>query len=98
MARDPRTTDNDENSEQRDDDQAQDVAQDALDRDDDPSEDSERGGVANPAAVMPDDVPDLVDKMEEMVTSGLIDNDAYAGEPMHDDEEDVRGQTDTDDD
>ena len=47
---------------------------------------------------MPDDVPDLVDTMNQMVSSGLIDNGAFAGEPMHDDEEDRLGETDSDDD
>lgn len=88
----------DDNKEQRDEDQAQDVTDDALNLAGDPSEDSEHGGKANPANLIPDDVPDLVDKMNEMVRSGHIDNDAYAGEPMHDDEEDRLGQTDSDDD
>jgi hypothetical protein len=86
-----------DNDEQHDADQAQDVADDAFALDGDPSEDSEHGGVANPA-VMPDDVPDLVDTMNQMVTSGRIDNGAFAGEPMHDDEEYGLGQTDSDDD
>jgi hypothetical protein len=34
-----------------------------------------------------DDVPDLVDHMRQMVSSGLIDNSAYAGEPNDDDNE-----------
>ncbi len=51
----------------------------------------------DPGALLPDDVPDLVDKMDEMFTSGRIDNDAYAGEPMHDDENAILGQTDDDD-
>lgn len=36
--------------------------------------------------------------MNQMVTSGRIDNGAFAGEPMHDDEEDQLGKTDSDDD
>jgi len=88
----------DDNSEQQDDDQAQDVAADALARGSDPSEDSEHGGDPDRTALMPGDVPDLVDKMNEMLASGRIDNDAYAGEPMHDDEEDRLGQTDSDED
>jgi len=87
-----------DNDEQRDDDQAQDVAEDAMLVDTDTYEESEHGGRPNPAAVMPDDVPDLVDTMMQMVTSGRIDNGAFAGEPMHDDEEDRLGQTDSDDD
>ena len=36
-----------------------------------------------------DDVQDIVDHMRQMVTSGLIDNSAFAGEPNHDDEDDM---------
>ena len=86
------------NSEQDDGDQAQDVAEDALNRAADLSEGSEHGGRTNPAQIIPDDVPDLVDRMDGMVRSGIIDYDAYAGEPMHDDEEDALGITDSDDD
>jgi hypothetical protein len=87
-----------DNDEQRDADQAQDVADDALALDGDPSEYSEHGGAADRAAVIPEDMPDLVDTMNQMVTSGRIDNGAFIGEPMHDDEEDRLGQTDSDDD
>jgi hypothetical protein len=87
-----------DNSEQSDDGQVQDVADDALGLSSDVSEDSEHGGTSNPAAVVPDDVPDLVDTMNQMVRSGLIDNGAFEGEPMHDDEEDQLGRTDSDDD
>lgn len=99
----PRTPNDDmapelDNEGQRDADQAQDVADDAMLVDTDMSEDSEHGGSPDRTAVMPDDVPDLVDTMNQMVRSGRIDNGAYAGEPMHDDEEDRLGQTDSDDD
>jgi hypothetical protein len=87
-----------DNSEQNDDGQAQDVADDALRLNSDVAEDSEHGGTSNPAAVMPEDLPDLVDTMNQMVRSGHIDNGAFEGEPMHDDEEDQLGQTDSDDD
>jgi hypothetical protein len=87
-----------DNDEQQDADQAQDVADDALGLDSDLSEDSEHGGQSNPGAVTPEDMPDLVDTMNQMVSSGRIDNGAFAGEPMHDDEEDRLGQTDSDDD
>ena len=87
-----------DNDEQHDADQAQDVADDALALDADVSEDSEHGGSPDRTAVIPDDVPDLVDTMNQMVTSGVIDNGAFAGEPMHDDEEDRLGDTDDDDD
>ena len=87
-----------DNAEQRDPDQAQDVADDALELSSGTSGDSEHGGSANPAALIPDDTPDLVDTMNQMVSSGRIDNSAFAGEPMHDDEEDVHGITDREDD
>lgn len=85
------------NREQEDEDQAQDVAQSARLRSTDLSEESVHGGKPNPGAVMPDDTPDLVDRMNQMLRSGHIDNDAYAGEPQHDDEEDIRGNTEDDD-
>jgi hypothetical protein len=88
--------DNDDNSEQRDDGQAQDVATDALLRGTDLSEDSEKVSRRDPGDLIPDDVPDLVDKMNEMNRSGRIDNDAYAGEPMMDDEEGWLGNTEED--
>ena len=87
-----------ENAEQNDDGQAQDVAEDAMNLASDRFEDSQHGGNPNIAAVMPEDTPDLVDTMNQMVSSGLIDNGAFEGEPMHDDEEDRLGQTDSDDD
>jgi len=87
-----------DNAEQNDDGQAQDVADDALNLADDPFEESEHGGSPNIGAVMPDDTPDLIDTMNQMVSSGVIDNGAFAGEPMHDDEEDRLGQTDDDED
>ncbi|ATE66421.1 hypothetical protein [Rhizorhabdus dicambivorans] len=97
-----RTSDDDflpeENDEQRDGDQAQDVADDALTLPADPYEESEHGGSSDPASLIPADTPDLVDTMNQMVRSGRIDNGAFAGEPMHDDEEDIRGITDQDDD
>ena len=87
-----------DNDEQRDADQAQDVADDAMIVDTDLSEESEHGGSSDRGAVTPDDTPDLVDTMNQMVRSGVIDNGAFAGEPMHDDEEDRFGMTDSDDD
>lgn len=83
-----------ENDEQRDrGSQAQDVADDARARSTDLSEDSERGGTPNPAQIIPEDTPDLVERMEEMNRSGRIDNDAFAGEPQMDDEEEYLGNT-----
>jgi len=86
-----------ENSEQDDGDQAQDVAADAQTVDTDLAEDSERGGNPDRTEVAPADEQDLVERMEGMVRSGIIDNDAYAGEPQMDDEEDVLGPTDDED-
>jgi len=66
--------------------QAQDVADDALRSQLDTAEESVHGGKTNPAQLIPDDVPDLVDKMNEMRRSGRIDMDAYLGEEKMDDE------------
>lgn len=88
-----------ENSEQNDaGGQAQDVASDAMLRQTDLNEESERGGSPDRTQIIPDDVPDLVETMNAMVNSGRIDNGAFAGEPMMDDEEDILGFTDSDDD
>jgi hypothetical protein len=85
-----------ENDEQRDEEsQAQTVTDDARVRSTDLSEDSERGGHANPAQIIPDDTPDLVERMEEMNRSGHIDFDAFSGEPQMDDEEGALAQVDT---
>jgi len=87
-----------ENDEQRDEEsQAQTVTDDARVRSTDLSEDSERGGHANPAQIIPDDTPDLVERMEEMNRSGHIDFDAFSGEPQMDDEEGALAQVDTED-
>ncbi|HEX7820358.1 MAG TPA: hypothetical protein VF463_07045 [Sphingobium sp.] len=88
----------DENSEQEDGDQAQDVAEDARALSTDKSGDSERGGHPDRTQVTPEDEPDLVERMNAMVRSGIIDNGAFAGEPQMDDEEDSLGPTDEDDD
>ncbi len=82
------------NREQLDEGQANDVADDARAGLGHLSE-SRPGGHENPAQILPDDVPDLVDRMNEMVRTGRIDNDAYAGEPSHDDEEDILGETES---
>jgi hypothetical protein len=81
------------NNEQQGRPQAQDVARDAKAYGTGPAEDSEHGGKPNPAQVTPDDAQDLVDKMNQMRSSGQIDNDAYAGEPQMDDEEGELGPT-----
>ena len=88
-----------ENSEQADAGaQAQDVADDAVTRSIDLSEDSERGGRSNPAQLVPDDTEDLVEKMNAMHRSGRLDMDAYTGEPQMDDEEEILGDTEDADD
>ncbi|WP_097092405.1 hypothetical protein [Novosphingobium sp. Chol11] len=85
-----------ENDEQRDEgSQAQTVTDDTRVRSTDLSEDSERGGSTNPAQIIPDDTPDLVERMEEMNRSGHMDFDAFSGEPQMDDEESALGQVDT---
>ena len=87
-----------ENDEQRDEEsQAQTVTDDARYRSTDLSEDSERGGRTNPTQIIPDDTPDLVERMEGMNRSGHIDFDAFSGEPNMDDEESTLGQVDTED-
>jgi hypothetical protein len=93
MARQPTDAPETVNREQQDEGQAQDVAADA--RNPGPAlGDSRHGGRPNPAQILPDDVPDLVDKMAEMVRSGRIDTGAFAGEPAHDDEPDWLGGED----
>ncbi len=77
------------NREQADEGQAQDVAEDALHPL--PPLPESRHGPGDPGQLLPDDVPDLVDRMNEMIRSGRIDNDAYIGEPSHDDEEEILG-------
>ena len=70
--------------------QAQDVAQDALDH---PAAirgeegETEHGGRPNPAQITPDDVEDVVDKMNAMNRSGRIDMGAFDGEDNLDDED-----------
>jgi hypothetical protein len=93
MPRDATPTHEANNREQDDADaQAQTVADEALSLTSaDPSEDSERGGSGDRTALTPDDAPDLIDRMEQMVSSGHIDMDAYRGEPAHDDEADSYG-------
>ena len=66
--------------------QAQDVSDDAKVAALDLAEESEHGGKTNPAQIIPDDTPDVVDKMKEMRRSGRIDMDAYEGEEDMDDE------------
>lgn len=69
--------------------QAQDVARDALARPwrEPGSGESVHGGKPNPAQTLPDDEPDLVDKMRDMDRSGRIDMGAFEGEEPMDDED-----------
>ncbi len=79
---------NQSNQSQRDDAQAQKFAEQAQQptkakRDDVAG--SSHGG--DTQQINPDDAQDTVDHMKEMVDSGRIDNDAFAGERNDDDEE-----------
>lgn len=86
------------NSEQEDDAQVLDASEFLEEGDDETVEESVKAPNRNVSEIYPDDVPDLVDKMNEMLVSGRIDNDAFAGEPAHDDEESTYGKSeDTDD-
>lgn len=92
MPRDTAPTHETENAEQNDADaQAQTVADDALGRVTDNDGQSEKGGAEDIGEFSPNDTPDLIDRMEQMVSSGHIDMDAYRGEPAHDDEADSTG-------
>ncbi len=82
------------NHSQQDADSANDVADDAMHRSDDPSEDSEKGGSPG-ISVNPQDEPDLVDRMDQMVSSGHIDRGAFDGERNDDDEESELGTLDS---
>jgi hypothetical protein len=78
MARDDKYT-IEENSEQRDDDQAQDIGDDAAAlrlgeatiTGHDPITETERGGSPNPAVIIAEDAPDLVDTMNRCSQAGL---------------------------
>lgn len=101
MASGPRPGDDDEapeahNNEQDDGPQAQDVADDA--RNPGPSLSDSEKGPGDPTEFDSNEPQDLVDHMRDMVNSGIIDNSAFEGEPMHDDEEDILGDTDPGDD
>lgn len=82
------------NPEQQDDAQVLDAA-DMASRDGTniESEESERGGNSDRAEIIPDDRADLVETMDAMQRSGRIDNGAYAGERVDDDEEEMLGDT-----
>jgi hypothetical protein len=83
----PPETDNAEQDQDAEE-QAQTVADEALNRGTDQGlEDSEKV----PSGGDFDDVQDLVDRMEQMDSSGRIDMGAYRGEPNHDDNVDKLG-------
>lgn len=84
------------NQSQRESAQAQDVAQDALHAGEDPGEDTEKGG-SDGLSVIPQDEPDLIDRMNQMVSSGHIDTGAFDGERNDDDEESDLGPLDSQD-
>ena len=78
------------NQSQRDDAQAQKVAEQAqtqtrAKRDDVSA--SRRDDSVDPAQIIPDDSQDTVDHMKQMVESGRIEGGAFAGERNDDDEE-----------
>lgn len=86
--------DNDEQDDEEE--QAQTLADEALGRgtDDYGLDDTVKVSTGDES----DDVQDLVDHMRQMVTSGRIDNSAYAGEPNFDDNEDKYGPAAKEDD
>lgn len=69
--------------------QAQDVADEALHQspEDEDVLESSPGTQADPADLVPRDVPDLVDNLNHMMRSGQIDMGAFEGEDLMDDEE-----------
>jgi hypothetical protein len=88
------------NREQLDEGTADEVGEDALEaaRGRMPGLSDSVKGPGDRTAAVPDDTPDLVDRMNDMVRSGRIDTDAFAGEPAHDDEEGMLRETDVDED
>ena len=82
--------------------QAQDVAGDALARasasdgasllDHDPIEETVRGGPSDPAQLVPQDMPDLVETLHGMHASGRIDMGAFEGEEGMDEEDGYAGE------
>ena len=66
--------------------QAQDVAADAQRSLGDDALESERVQANDPTELLPDDTPDLIDHMNDMLNSGRIDMDAFQGEEPMDDE------------
>ena len=78
------------NQSQRDDAQAQKVAEQAQTQTKAKLEDvsnSTRDDNSDPAQIIPDDTQDTVDHMKQMAESGRIEGGAFAGERNDDDEE-----------
>jgi len=81
------------NTEQEDDDnQAQTVADEALARATSVLGEQDLGEKVNRPGQDDADMPDLVDHMKQMVSSGRIDMSAYRGERSDDDEEGMYGE------
>ena len=83
----PETVNDEQDDEQS---QAHDVAEDALDQDDDSPTESTKP--ARGAYEDEDSTQDLVDHMRDMESSGRIDMGAFRGEPNMDDNEDKYGR------
>ena len=84
----PETVNDEQDDEQS---QAHEVAEDALDGDDDDSP-TESTKPARGAYEDEDSTQDLVDHMRDMESSGRIDMGAFRGEPNMDDNEDKYGR------
>lgn len=81
------------NTEQEDGDtQAQTVADEALSRATNVLGEQDLGDKVRGSGDEEDDMPDLVDHMKQMVSSGRIDMSAYRGERSDDDEEGMYGE------
>ena len=90
MTQDRNSNQTQANQSQRDDAQAQKVAEQAqtqtrAKRDDVSA--SRRDDSGDPAQIIPDDTQDTVDHMKQMAESGRIDDGAFAGERNDNDEE-----------
>lgn len=79
--------------------QAQTVADDAIRglADEQAMGDSKKAPSANTAGIAPEDSQDVVDHINQMERSGVIDYDAYRGERSDDDEASTFGAHETDD-
>tara|TARA_R110002049_G_scaffold260952_1_gene437031 strand:- start:46 stop:399 length:354 start_codon:yes stop_codon:yes gene_type:complete len=90
MTEQPKNNQTSVNQSQRDDSQAQKVADQAQTQTKAKLEDvsnSRRDDQSDPAQIIPDDTQDTVDHMKQMAESGRIEEGAYAGERNDDDEE-----------